>query len=411
MDWLKRNLMPKMDTLLDMFPAIVVLGARQVGKTTLCRLLKPDWHYFDLQNPQHRDLILGDLVGFFKRYPKNIIIDEAQEAPELLQTLRGVIDADRGQKGRYILTGSSSPELTQHTSETLAGRVGLLSLGTLKANERFQKPLSSLYTALANPSTAYDILVKNKPNLTREEISHSWLTGGYPEPTINYSVDVFKQWMDNYFATYINTDITRLFPKLQRHVYQRFLRMISHLTVTIVNKSQLARNLEVTEKTINQYINIAEGTFLWRSLLSFQLNTSKTLLKMPKGYLSDTGLLHYLLRIYTLDDLYVNPISGTSFESFAIEEIINGLNATMETNWKSYYYRTKNGAEIDLILEGDFGIIPIEIKQSATTKQKQIASIKQFVHENNLPLGIVINQSDDLLWLQDKILQVPFTYL
>ena len=411
MERLNRNIEQKVTKLLNIFPVVVVLGARQVGKTTLCKLLKPNWTYFDLQNPLHAELIQNDPINFFQHYPKNVIIDEAQENQELLKTLRGIIDEDRDSNGRFLLTGSSSPELLHRASETLAGRVGIVELGTFKTNERFQLPLSCFYNIFSDLKEAENILQQNKPELTEQQLISSWLIGGYPKAVINYSLADNKQWMANYFSTYINTDITSLFPRLKRHVFQRFLKMISRLSGTIVNKKELAKSLEISEKTVNEYINIAEGTFLWRSLLSYHGNVRKTLIKMPKGYIRDTGLLHYLLRIYLSDDLYNSPISGTSFEGFVIEEILNGLMATTHTNWQAYYYRTKHGAEIDLVLEGDFGIVPIEIKQGIMVRQKQLISLNNFVQENNLPLGLVINQSNELLWLKNNILQVPFTYL
>ena len=407
----KRNLATKIVELLKIFPAVVVLGARQVGKTTLCRQLYPDWKYFDLQNPQHKELITNDLLGTFERYPQNLIIDEAQEISELFAVLRGIIDQNRSLKGRFLITGSSSPELLHKSAETLAGRVAIVHLSTLKANEQLRQPLSKFYEIFYDPKHASEILHSITPNITKPQFINHWLTGGYPEPTTNYSLNSYKQWMDNYFATYINTDIVRLFPGLKKHILQRFLKMICHLNGTIVNKRDLARNLEISEKTVAEYINIANGTFLWRELLSYHVNTKKTLIKMPKGYMRDSGLLHYLLHIYTIDDLYNHPISGRSFEAFIIEEILNGLNATMLTNWQGYHYRTKHGAEIDLILEGDFGIIPIEIKQSTTITPKQLLSLTQFIDDHKLSLGLVINQSNELLWLNKNILQVPFTYL
>ena len=128
---------------------------------------------------------------------------------------------------------------------------------------------------------------------------------------------------------------------------------------------------------------------------------------MPKGYLSDTGLLHYLLRLSTLDELYQDPIVGNSFECFVIGEIIKGLQATLITNWQAYYYRTRNGAEIDLILTGPFGTLPIEIKYGPTIKMKQLTSLMQFVDEHHLPLGLVINQSENIEWITLNILQLP----
>lgn len=143
---LKRNLQAKIERLLTQFPVVVILGARQVGKTTLAKQIAPDWRYFDLENPDNYDFITRDPSFFFQQFPQHLIIDEAQVYPELFSTLRGVIDQNRDQKGRFILTGSSSPDILTGISESLAGRIAIVELGTLKANEIYQKPLSEFYS-------------------------------------------------------------------------------------------------------------------------------------------------------------------------------------------------------------------------------------------------------------------------
>ena len=187
--------------------------------------------------------------------------------------------------------------------------------------------------------------------------------------------------------------------------------MIGRLSGSIVNKRDLARSLEINEKTVSHYISIAEGTYLWNSLLSFANNYNKSMLKMPKGYIRDTGLLHYLLKIKSFDELFCDPISGQSFEGFVIEEILKGLQVSMAVNWQPYYFRTKHGAEIDLILEGHFGLIPIEIKQGYSVKLKQLTAISQFIEKTKAEFGLVINQSDKIVWLKDNILQIPVNYI
>lgn len=400
--------------LLKHFPAIVILGPRQVGKTMLAKRLGQGWAYFDLESPDNYQRITIDPVLFLKQYPAQVIIDEAQFMPSLFNSLRGIIDADRQNMGRYILTGSSSPELLKQVSESLAGRVAIVELGTLKANEFYQTALSPLYALFENKITqsTVDILRKNfvQPLQNSQLVNH-WLQGGYPEPVLAKDKKFYDHWMAAYRLSYVNRDIGLLFPRLNKVAYQRFLTILSKLSGTIINKSHLARDIEVDEKTVREYLTIAEGTFLWRMLCSYENNVKKTVLKMPKGYIRDSGLLNYLLRIHDLNDLYDSPQVGCLFESFVTDEIIKGLNAQGIPNYQAHYYRTRNGAEIDLILEGFFGTVPIEIKYGTTVKLKHLISLRNFIKEHALSFGIVINQGERFEWITDEIVQIPAGWL
>ena len=187
--------------------------------------------------------------------------------------------------------------------------------------------------------------------------------------------------------------------------------MLSSLTGTIINRSELGRSLNTSEVTVKEYLDIAHGTYLWRNVTSFEMSVSKSIIKMPKGIFRDTGVAHFLQKIRHIDQLNISPNVGTRFESFIIEEIIKGLDAQMATGWDYYYYRTRNGAEIDLILDGDFGVLPIEIKYGIKTDRKRVNSLKRFIKNNNIPLGIVINNSDEVIMLEERIIQIPAALL
>jgi predicted AAA+ superfamily ATPase len=410
MTGINRNLEEKIRNLLEIFPVVLILGARQVGKTTLAKQVASSWKHIDLEDPADFDQISQNIKFFFQRFPQHVFIDEAQEYPQLFQYLRVVVDQRRDQKGRFILTGSSNPELLSQASETLAGRVGIVELSTLKVNEYYQKPLSAFYTQFQSKLKQENV-VSGKAPFSPKEIEALWLRGGYPEPILQHDEQAYKEWMTNYRNTYINRDVAKLFPRLNKITYRRFLAILSKLSGTIINKREVARAIEVTEGTIREYLTIAEGTYLWRSLPSFEKNIIKSVIKMPKGFIRDSGLLHYLLGIETMEELYEHPISGASFESFVIEELLKGLEASFATNWEPYYYRTRAGAEIDLILDGAFGVLPIEIKQGSTVRMKQLIGLSQFVEEHQLPFGMVINQSETVEWLTDKIVQIPVGYL
>lgn len=249
------------------------------------------------------------------------------------------------------------------------------------------------------------------PYLTLGELQQTWLYGGYPEPIFNPNPHFFLQWMENYEKTYLYRDIGQLFPKLNKIVFQRFLSMLCKLSSTILNKSDLARALEVSEGSIRQFLSIAEGTFIWRQLPSYEKSVHRSIVKMPKGYIRDSGLLHALLKVTDLQTLYQDPVVGHSFEGFIIEEILKGLESLMLTHWSPYYYRTRSGVEIDLIIEGPFGTLPIEIKYGSSPHPRQWKAIDAFVEDNQLNFGLLINQASEARWLSPRVFQLPVNYL
>ena len=405
-----RNYAQKARQLLSMFPVLLILGARQVGKTVLAKSLAPDWDYFDLEKPAHYDRISHDPSLFFEQHPEHIIIDEAQELPVLFNVLRGVIDQRRQQRGRFIITGSSSLELLEQSADSLAGRIAILEIANCKINEYCEQPLSPFYNVFEQTLDPKLLPIGPAP-LASASVQKLWLKGGYLEPLLHKEEGFHAQWMANYHSSYIFRDIAKLFPNLNKLAYRRFLTIVSQLSATILNKSNIARSIEVSQKTVTEYLKILENTYLWQLLPSFEKNITKTIVKMPKGYLRDTGLLHYLLGIQSYEPLYNHPLVGQSFESFVIEEIIKGLQATMVTNWHVHYYRTRKGAEVDLIIEGPFGILPIEIKHSSFTPINKLSALSNFIQTQQLPFGLLINQSQEARWLSRQILQIPVGWL
>jgi predicted AAA+ superfamily ATPase len=407
----KRHLETKIKNLLDYFPVVIVLGARQCGKTTLAKKLKPDWQYFDLERTRDFDFVTRDFEFFIKEHAHSIIIDEAQRYPALFQELRSVVDRDRKHKNRFLLTGSSSLDLIKNVSESLAGRVGLIELGTFKASETYEFELSNFYKIFKkglNQSTI-EFLKDLEPEISHAQLMQAFLKGGYPEPVLEKDDRFYDIWMENYMQTYIQRDIRTLFPRLDLVKYQRFVSMLSALSGTIINRSQVGRSLDISEKAIRDYLQIAEGSYIWRNTPSYEKSASKSVVKMPKGNFRDSGLSNFIQGITQRKQLLNYPNVGAAFEAFISEEIIKGIQATEIVNWNYYYFRTRNGAEIDMILEGPFGILPIEIKFGSMIQPRQIQTLKNFVYTNNLPLAIVINNSDKIQLVTDRILQVPAT--
>jgi len=406
---LRRNAEPKINQLLEFFPIVIILGVRQCGKTTLAKKLRPEWRYFDLERARDFELITYDPDFFFREHPHSIIIDEAQISPALFRELRGVIDHDRQRKNRFLLTGSSSPELIKNVSETLAGRVGIVELGTLKINEIYSRPLPDFYRVFNQPikTETIDLLRGVKPVVSHNEVMKTFLNGGYPEPALSEDQVFHQAWMENYLNTYVQRDIRALFPRLDIVKYRRFVQMLAALNGTIINRSQVGRSLDISEKSIRDYLEIAAGSYVWRNLPSYAASFSKSTTKMPKGNFRDSGLANFIQNVNSREELLCQPSVGAAFEAFVIEEIIKGVEALNVTNWHYNYFRTKNGAEIDLILEGPFNLLPIEIKFGTTIKQRQLQSLKNFLAEEDLPLGVVINNSDSVKLISEKIVQIP----
>lgn len=406
----RRSLEEKIERALQQFPAVVLLGARQCGKTTLARMLRPEWRYIDLEKSSDFEFVRRDFDFFFANHPRQVVFDEVQMLPELLSELRGVIDSDRGTKGRFILTGSCSPSLLKGVVESLAGRVAMIEVGTLKLHEIHSRNLPGVYKILkeAPPDQHLALLSRLDIGFTKDEVLHHFLTGGYPEPSLSGDKEFHAAWMANYERTYLDRDVRELFPRLNAQNFRRFLRMLCELSGTVINRSEIGRSLAASEAAVRDYLDLAEGTFLWRSIGSLEKTVSKSLIKMPRGYIRDSGLLCHLKGVRTLDQLLTWPGVGSAFEGFIIEEILLGLAAIESISWPAAYYRTRSGAEVDLVLTHPTGIrIPIEIKFGMSTKRSDLNSLAAFIEQENCPYGILVNNSEEIRLLTPQIIQIP----
>ena len=413
MDVLNRNLQTRIEQLSANFPIIVILGVRQCGKSTLAKTVGRDWKYYDLENLNHLERISSDPVLFFKENSDHVIVDEAQIHPPLFATLRGVVDEQRENNGRFILTGSASFELMKNVSESLAGRVAIIELEPMKMNELEGEPLSAFFSLFEKRLSRYDLdeLRSLKSTRTIKDLNHYLLKGGYPQPVLRADSDFFFDWMENYFNTYINRDMRSLFPRIDIIKYQRVIKMLSSISGTIVNKSELARSAETSEKSIRDYLQIISGTFFWRELPAFKTSKIKTITSLPKGHFRDSGLLLFLQNIFTPEALEFYPKLGNVFESFVVEELIRGVQAVAARNLNHYHFRTKAGGEIDLILEGSFGLLPVEIKYQSNTTKKQLSSMINFIELHQLPYGLVVNNCESPAMITENIMQIPIACL
>ncbi len=409
----KRYLEQKLNRLLELFPVVAVIGPRQCGKSTLVKKIRPDWQYYDLENPEDYQLITDDPVAFFNLHPSNLIIDEAQQYPELFKILRGIVDADRKKKGRFILTGSSSPDIVKGITESLAGRIATMEMWPFKQGELYEKPLSPIYQLMNERSTKIEDFMALKPTVTLTQSINCWYKGGFPEPLIEgeHNEDYYRLWLENYVVDYLNRDIRTLFPRLNIHNFRRFLTLLAQFSGHQLNMSNISRALGTSVSTVKDYLDIIHQTFIWRNLEPYTKNPLKKVQKSNKGFFRDQGLLHYYLKINELDQLLLHPVAGFSFESFAIEEIIRGLQSTMATQLDFNYYRTIDKSEVDLIIESPTGIIPIEIKLSSTIKRQSLYGLENFISDMDCQYGILINRGKRVEQITNKIVQIPVHYL
>jgi len=409
MSYVNRSITPSIHYLLNNFPAVAVLGARQVGKSTLLRHIFPQAVFFDLEHDADFQRINDDPALLLQEVNRPVVFDEAQLSPGLFRALRVAIDQNRQKTGQFLLSGSSSPVLLQQISETLAGRIAIVELDPFSWHEIMGDNTQDNFfvSALKTPEK----LMQLKPRISKRELLNLCLYGGYPEPVLKREdKKFFRLWMENYLKTYVERDIRTLFPQLNINAYKRFVQMLAFASGDLINASKFARSLDVSQPTIKHYLEIIEGTFLWRRIPSYQKNTRKRLVKMPKGHLRDTGIINYFLRLHNENDMKAHPQFGQIWEVFISEQIIRHFKNNLESI-EYYYYRTQNQAEVDLVLETAFGLIPIEIKSGSVTSKRQIRSLEQFIAEHNCQYGLVINNGDEIYKLSDKVYQLPAIYL
>lgn len=394
-----------------MFPCVAVVGPRQCGKTTLLHTLGSDWNYFDLERGADLGVISHDPDLFLRMNDNRVALDEAQALPELFPALRVAIDADRSRKGRFVITGSSSPDLLRSVSESLAGRLAIIEMSPLMWAEIHGCTPSDLITRMAGRTRDPRELIDGlSERASLGDVSEYWFRGGYPEPWTAGDEGFSERWTDQYAQTYLQRDVARLFPGLDRVRFRLFLQMLGGLSGDVINIAQVARALGVSQPTASHYFDIAHGTFVWRKLPAFSRSSVKRLVRHAKGYIRDTGLLHHLLRIPDFKALQGHPRVGYSWEGLVIEEILRQF-AVLGISADASFYRTGGGAEVDLVCEGVFGTVPFEIKRSQRVDLRDLRGLRDFVTEQGCPFGVVVNNDTAPRIYEERIVGVPFSYL
>ncbi len=337
--WITKKLVKTINTV----PVVALLGARQIGKTSLAKIIAKTQKsiYLDLESPE--DLLkLTDPISFFTTHnDKFIILDEIQRAPELFNILRGIVDKNR-EKGKktnqFLLLGSASMDLLRQSSESLAGRISYIEMSGFNILELKEKE--------------YDF-------------KKLWVRGGFPDSYLASNDDNAMDWLENLIRTYIERDVPQMGFRVPAARLRRLWTMLAHLQGENINYSKIAANLEVDRKTVNHYIDILVDLLLVRKLKPWHENIKKRLIKAPRYYIRDTGIQHRLLGIDNHNALLSNPILGKSWEGFVVENIHSVLPRRSET----YFYRTSSGAEIDLVIKfSSSEIWAVEIKHGVSPK-------------------------------------------
>jgi len=347
---IRREKYTELKDLLHTFPAVALLGPRQVGKTTLALEVAQDFTsvYLDLESEEDRAKLTSPAYYLENHEDKLVILDEVQRIPGIFQELRGIIDKNRRaghSTGQFLFLGSASIDLLKQSGETLAGRIAYCELSP--------------------------IIVTEYP----EDMDRLWLRGGFPDSLLASSDKKSLLWRNNFIRTYLERDIPQLGPRIPAETLRRFWMMLAHLQGSLLNASHIAASLGVDGKTIMSYLDLMVDLLLVRRLTPLYQNLGKRLIKSPKVYIRDSGLLHALLGIDNKETLIGHPAIGMSWEGFVIENIQNTID---QNQTKLYFYRTSSGNEIDLVLEkSSHEIWAIEIKRTFApqfTKGQRLAS-------------------------------------
>lgn len=334
--YFKRALSEKIENSIKNYKVTAILGPRQCGKSTLIKEIvkrSDNFLYLDLERPSDYRKLENPELYFQTQSSKTICLDEIQWHPNLFRVLRSVVD-EQERAGQFVILGSASRDLIQHSSETLAGRINLIELTPFLFNEDAIK-----------------------------DINRHWLLGGFPQSYLAQSNDISFEWRLNFIKTFLERDIPQLGFKIPVKQIERLWRMLAHNQSQLLNQSDLGNSLGVSHTTIKKYTDLLEQTFMIRSLPPYLSNEKKRLVKSPKIYLRDTGVLHALLGLESIDDLMGHPILGASWKGYALEQILANTK-----KWQAFHYRTSSKNEVDLVLEKAGKHIVIEFKVSKAPK-------------------------------------------
>jgi len=350
-----RHLAPVLLNAAQSYPAVSLTGPRQSGKTTLAQAAFPDYAYASLETPEHREHALQDPRGFLGRFPERVILDEVQRCPDLFSYIQGIVD-ERKRPGQFLLTGSHNFLLLEQISQTLAGRCAMLHLLPFSRAELCRRPMGDL-SRLGR--TCPDRAATGDPG----DLFETLFTGGYPRI---HDLNIEPQdWLRNYYQAYVERDVRSVLNVGDLDAFGRFVRLCAGRVGHLLNLSSLAADCGISQPTARRWMSILEASFLVMRLRPHYRNFSKRLIKSPKLYFLDTGLLCYLLRIRSPQELATHALRGEVFESWAVSEIVKNYHHR-GVDPDVYFWRDAAGHEIDLVLDRGRDLVAVEIKSGQT---------------------------------------------
>lgn len=368
-----RLILPLLQEYLSIFPAVGLLGPRQVGKTTLVKNLTLDKEsiYIDLEKASDRAKLVDAELFLKGNAEKTVILDEIQLMPELFAALRSLIDEQR-EPGRFILLGSASPDLIRKSADSLAGRIGYLKLPPFYQGE-----------------------------VEESELEKLWIRGGFPLSFLAKTERESQLWRQNFIKTYLERDLAQIGLSTDPRLVERFWMMLANAQGGIWNGESFARALGITRPTVNRFLEYLEGSFMVRVLQPFHHNIKKRLVKSPKVFIRDAGLLHSLTGVDSMDALKNLVLIGASWEGFVIEQIT----ATFGEEYEYYFYRTHQGAECDLLLVKN-GVVKTAIDIKNTLSPKLTKGLQITMEDTGAENGLVICRIEEGYPLSEKVMAV-----
>lgn len=390
--YIKRLLEKSLKDAIQSFPAVFIGGPRRSGKTTLTKTFLKGYNYVLLDESDVRCLAIEDPRGFLEKYPPPVIIDEIQNAPNLLPYIKARIDANK-KFGQWVLTGSQQWALMKGISETLAGRIAILHLYPF-ALEEVQKILRQNLGA----AEIFIEALMSSPKIPTKSVSLGrWLLeGGYPEVVLNRKVSR-KLWFSSYLQTYIDRDVRGLIKQSNLHDFERFIRLLAARTSQELNCSTLSRDIGVSVPTIKSWLTLVEASGLIFLLMPYHKNFGKRLIKAPKCYFMDTGLVCYLSGHQAEEHVLQGPMAGALFETACVAQFYKRFSALVDP-CSLYYYRSTDGLEVDLLIETGRRIYPVEIKLCSTIDSGKTKSLVKWLEiSKNIDVrGLIISSSKQM---------------